>query len=107
VFTKTEEELTKEVNNWVKKTDQIHSSLKAAVNLLDAAGRPLKVGDTVAYAISLGRSPSMQIATIVCITDKRKIQLQIIEKHRQTWGKKPIVTVQYPDRMVILEPLDV
>jgi hypothetical protein len=80
---------------------------KALAENRDAAGRKLKVGDTVAYAISLGRSPAVQIATVHGFSAKNnKPQLKIDKRYSKHWSSsKEIVTVQYPDRMVILEPL--
>ena len=79
---------------------------KALKENLDATGRPLKVGDTVAYAVSLGRSPAVQIAMVHGFSPKGKPQLKIDERFRKkSYSTKEVVTVQYPDRMVIIEPI--
>ena len=80
----------------------------ALKNNLDVAGRPLQIGDTVAYAISLGRSPAVQIATVHGFSKKNnKPQLKIDKRYMKKWSSsKEIVTVQYPDRMVILRPIE-
>ena len=72
---------------------------------LDIAGRAIRPGDIVAYAVSLGRSAGLQIAEVVSLSTNGGIRLKIDERYRKTYGTKSIVTVQFPDRMVILEPL--
>ena len=71
----------------------------------DCANRPIKVGDKVAYAISLGRSAGMQIGDVVNINEHGHLRIRIDERFRKSWGSKPEVTVQYSDRMVILREL--
>ena len=78
---------------------------KSLAEGLDITGRKIKIGDTVAYAVSLGRSAGMQIAEVVGFNDKGKPQLKIDERFRKTYGEKSIVTVQYFDRMVIIDPI--
>ena len=86
--------------------DLMDREKKALAENLDAAGRKLKVGDTVAYAVSIGRSPTVQIATVHGFSKNNKPQLKIDKRFIKKWfASKDIVTVQYPDRMVILEPL--
>ena len=92
-----------------KHLDDLMAREKTALSEnLDAAGRKLKVGDTVAYAVSIGRSPTVQIATVHGFSKKNnKPQLKIDKRYLKKWfASKDIVTVQFPDRMVILEPLD-
>jgi hypothetical protein len=88
--------------------DLLAREKKALEENLDAAGRKLKIGDTVAYAVSLGRSPAVQIATVHGFSKKNnKPQLKIDRRFAKHWyGTKEIVTVTYPDRMIILEPLN-
>ena len=78
-------------------------SQKFCDELRDCAGRKIEQGDTVAYAVSLGRSPGMQIATVHGFTDKGKIQLQVWPEFRKSYGEREIVTVTYSDRMAILD----
>ena len=83
--------------------DKHKRSQTYCAELRDATGRKIEVDDVVAYAVSLGRSAGMQIATVVGFNDKGSIRLKIWEEFRQTYGNKEIVTVQYSDRMVILD----
>lgn len=80
---------------------------KSLAEGLDITGRKIKVGDTVAYAVSLGRSAGVQIAKVVGFNDKGKPRLKIDERFRKTYGEKSEVTVQYFDRMVIVDPLPI
>ena len=79
---------------------------KALIHHWDCADRPIKVGDKVAYALSLGRSAGMQIGEVVNINEHGHLRIRIDERFRKSWGTKPEVTVQYSDRMVILKELD-
>ncbi len=78
---------------------------KAEVEGLDVAGRKIEIGDTIAYGVSLGRSSAVQIGEVVGFSKKGRPQIKIDERYRKSWGEKPIVTLQFFDRMVILQPV--
>lgn len=86
---------------------RIEREKKSLEEGLDITGRKIKVGDTVAYAVSLGRSAGMQVAQVVGFNEKGKPQLKIDERFRKTYGDKSEVTVQYFDRMVIIDSLPI
>jgi hypothetical protein len=97
-----------EIDDWLTRSSARNLRAQKAAELkLDVTGRPIKIGDTVAYAVSLGRSAGMQIATVHAINDKGHFRLKIDERFRKTYGSKDIVTVQYSDRMVVLGSLDI
>jgi hypothetical protein len=94
------------MNNFLERIKPIRKreerSLKEG---LDAAGRKIKVGDTVAYGVSLGSSACVQIGEVVGFSEKGKPQIKIDERFRTTYGEKAVVTLQFFDRMVIISPI--
>jgi hypothetical protein len=91
---------------WKRVEEQDGRETKANALRLDAAGRPLNIGDTVAYGVLLSRSAAVQIGTLIGWSPKGKPQIKIDERFRKTRGSKEVVTLQFYDRMVKLETID-